>query len=142
VIELVFFCGTLGCAIGFFVIAPAIVQQRLEDDLMAGEFDSDGQWNALRVGQHRELQRTMNWKSHHAVWCRARLDPAGNRAVASIVSSGTHMSTAHLSTRLLRLLGSLLLPQSKRFRVSWRGDIFIPNTPDQERKSPASNGSI
>lgn len=45
------------------------------------------------------------------------------------------MSTAHLSTRLLRLLGSLLLPRSKRFRVSWCGDIFIPNDKDLARRA-------
>ena len=93
-IEVAFFCGALGCAIGSFMIAPAVVEQRLDDDIMAGEFDSDDQWN---------------------------------RAVASIASTGTHMSNAHLSTRLLRLLSKLLLPRSKRFRVSWCGDIFLHN---------------
>lgn len=126
-IELVFFCGTLGCAIGFFVIAPAIVQQRLDDDIMAGEFDLCGQWHTLRAAPHRESLCSMNWKSNHAAWRLVPLDRAESQSAASIVSSGTHMSTAHLSTRLLRLLSKLLLPRSQKFRVSWYGDIFIPN---------------
>jgi hypothetical protein len=94
--DIVNFCFVLGAAVGMVVISPSVASQRISDDLMMGEFDSDDQWNALRA----DLQ---------------------------IASSGAHKSGVRLSTRLLRLLGKLLLPPPKKFRVSWSGIISSTN---------------
>ena len=140
-IEFVLFCGMFGCAIGATIIAPAVVRQRLEDDIIAGEFDSRDQWHTSHAALHRESQQTRNSKSGLVAWRLAPLDHAENQAAASIASSGTHMSNVRLSTRLLRLLGSLLLPQSKRFRVSWCGDIFWHNVKGHAT-APTQRGSM
>lgn len=125
--DIVKFCFVFGGTVGMVVIGPAVARQRVIDDLMMGEFDSDDLWNALRADQHRESQQIKMPKSRHAVLRRSEPALAESPTAAAIASSGTHKLNVRLSTRLLRLLGKLLLPRPKRFRVSWSGIISSTN---------------
>ena len=136
--DIVKFCFVLGAAVGMVVISPSVASQRISDDLMMGEFDSDDQWNTLRADLHRESRQIKMPKSLHAVSRRFEPALAESPTADAIASSGTHKSGVRLSTRLLRLLGKLLLPPPKRFRVSWSGIISSTNasaqaSPDKTR---------
>ena len=61
--DIVKFCFVLGAAVGMVVISPSVASQRISDDLMMGEFDSDDQWNTLRADLHRESRQIKMPKS-------------------------------------------------------------------------------
>jgi hypothetical protein len=127
-VDVVILFFIFGTAVGMVIIGPTVASQRLIDDVMMGEFDSDEQWNALRADQHYESHQIEMQKSRHAVWHRSEPARAENPTAAVIASSGTRKLNVRRSTRLLRLLGKLLLPRPKRFRVSWGGIISSTNS--------------
>ena len=120
----------IGLTVGAFIIGPMISDQALEDWIF---FERLHLRTSESSRQHSGSSPSLVQQSPFSALHQGELAPSGTLAADLEASVERYTSGGSRYTRLLRILGKLLLPRPKRFQVSWRGDIFWQNAELRDR---------